>query len=109
VYVASFPGAGGKRQISTDGGGFPRWRGDGTEIFYLDRDKRLVAARVDGRGAAFTVGGVRTLFQTRARDGVYSFDVSADGQRFLVNTVVEQDTVGSVVIVVNWPARSKEK
>lgn len=68
----------------------------------------MVVARVNGRDAAFTVGDVRTLFQTRARDGVYSFDVSADGQRFLVNTLVEQDTAGSVVIVVNWPAGSKK-
>ena len=104
VYVAPFPGPGGRQQISADGGAFPRWRGDGTEIFYLDRAKRIVVARVNGRDAAFTVGDVRTLFQTRARDGVYSFEVSADGQRFLINTVVEHATAGSFAVVVNWPA-----
>ena len=46
VYVAPFPGPGGKRQVSTAGGAQPRWRRDGTEIFYFDPISKLMAAAV---------------------------------------------------------------
>src|SRR6266436_4137218 len=80
IYVAPFPGPGGKRQISTSGGTFPRWRRDGQEIFYIAPDGRLAAAELNIKGSTIEVGQVRPL-------GVLvlaSYDVSADGQRFLV-------------------------
>ena len=103
VYVASLAAAGGKWQISTTGGGFPRWRRDGSEIFYLAADNRLMAASVNGRGSSFEVGMVTPLFLTRAPAGGYQYDVSADGQRFLVNSVREADST-PVTVVVNWTA-----
>src|SRR5207245_9429154 len=48
VYVESFPLPGNKRQISTDGGVMPRWRRDGTELFYLAGDQYLMALPVKG-------------------------------------------------------------
>ena len=65
VYVAPFPGPGGKWQISTAGGTFPRWRRDGTEIFYLAPDNKMMAAAVNGKGSNFEVGAVKPLFETR--------------------------------------------
>ncbi|MBI3048045.1 MAG: PD40 domain-containing protein [Acidobacteria bacterium] len=107
VYVVPFPGPGGKWQVSTAGGNWPRWRRDGREVFYLAPDNRLMAAAVDGQGPAFDVGAVRPLFGTRARPNRrYMFDVSADGQRFLINTLVEQ-AVQPITLVVNWPALRK--
>ena len=104
IYVAPFPGPGGKRQISTVGGILPRWRRDGTEIFYLTPDNKLMAAAVNGKGSSFEVGVVKPLFETRATGGRYSYDVSADGQRFLINTLPGQATSSPVTVVLNWTA-----
>ena len=46
VYVQPFPAAGGKWQISTNGGENPKWRRDGKELFYLGLDRRLMAVEV---------------------------------------------------------------
>jgi dipeptidyl aminopeptidase/acylaminoacyl peptidase len=103
VYVAPFPGPGGKWQVSTGGGSLPRWRRDGTEIFYLDLDNNLMAAAVNGKGKSFNVGGVKPLFGTHAATGGrYRYDVSADGQRFLINTALQQSTSAPITVVVNW-------
>jgi len=104
VYVAPFPGPGGKWLVSTAGGRLPRWRRDGTEIFYLAPDNTLMAAAVNGRGSSFAVGAVRPLFETRATGARYSYDVSADGQRFLINTALEQAASAPITVVVNWTA-----
>ena len=93
IYVAPFPGHGGKWQISNAGGYSPRWRHDGSEIFFLTLDGRLMAVSVNGKGAGFEVGAVKTLFTTHTSFvGGYEYDVSADGQRFLINTIPEQAT-----------------
>jgi Tol biopolymer transport system component len=65
IYVAPFPGPGGKRQISSAGGVHPRWRGDGKELFYLAANNRLMAAEVDSAAASFEVGAMRDLFEAR--------------------------------------------
>ena len=109
IYVAPFPGPGGKRQISTSGGGFPRWRRDGTEIFYLAPDNKLMVASVNGKGPSFEVGAVKPLFDTRVFTGLrYPYDVTADGQRFLVNSLPGQVSSAPVTVVVNWTAGLKK-
>jgi len=65
---------------------------------------RLMAAAVDGRGSAFEVGAVRPLFDVAGADVLTSYDVSADGQRFLINMPVERPPSLSITLVVNWPA-----
>jgi len=106
VYVAPFPGPGGKRQISKDGGSSPTWRADGSEIFYLDRDERLMVASVN-RKDGFTVGDVRPLFAIQRGGQRRVYDVSPDGQRILVNTADDQ-TSSPFTVVVNW-ARTSSK
>jgi hypothetical protein len=109
VYVAPFPGPGGKWQISTAGGTLPRWRRDGTEIFYLAPDDTMMAATVDGKGATFEVHAVKPLFETHiAMGGRYQYAVSADGQRFLINTVPEQAASAPITVVLNWTAGLKK-
>jgi len=110
VYVASFPGPGGKWQISTAGGKSPRWRREGTEVFYLDPDNKLMAATVNGKGSSFEVGAVKALFETRAAypNYQYPYDVSADGQRFLINTLPAQVASRPITVVVNWTAGLKK-
>ncbi len=109
LYVAPFPGPGGKRQISTSGATVPaRWRGDGKEIFYLAPDNKLMAAEVNGQGATLEVGAVRALFEVRRGGPGSVYDVTGDGQRFLVNTAVEQKTSSPITLVVNWTADLKK-
>ena len=85
IYVVSFPGPGGKWQVSPGGGCYPRWRHDGKELFYLSTDNKIVAAEVRGDASSFSVGAVNALFETRVyRSAFGGFDVAADGQRFIV-------------------------
>lgn len=113
VYVVPFPvSGGGKWQISTAGGSQPRWRHDGKEIFYLAADNKLMGAVVNAQGSGIEVGAVRPLFQTHAAAvspglylrGAYTYDVSADGQRFLINTPLAPGQTAPITIVVNWIA-----
>jgi serine/threonine protein kinase/Tol biopolymer transport system component len=108
VYVAPFPRREGKWQISTAGGYLPRWRRDGKELFWLAPDGKLMAATVHGEGSAFAVDEVRPLFDTRLGGLRYAYDVSPDGQRFLVNTIVEDAQAAPITLVVNWPALMKK-
>jgi Tol biopolymer transport system component len=109
VYVAPFRGPGGKWQVSTSGGVFPRWRRDGAEIFFLTLDNKLMAAERNGKVGSFEVGSVTPLFDTLAVQGLrYPYDVSADGQRFLINTGPEHVTDEPLAVVVNWIAGVKK-
>jgi serine/threonine protein kinase len=108
VYVTPFPGPGGKWQISTAGGVWPRWRRDGNEIFYLAPGRALMAASVNGKGSSFDVGAVKLLFQTRAVGQVDRYAVSADGQRFLINTAPEQEASVPITVVLNWTTGLKK-
>jgi Tol biopolymer transport system component len=110
VYVTPFPQPSGKWQISTAGGTSPRWRRDGKEMYYLAPDNRLMSALVSGEGSAFQVGVVRPLFETHPRLGPgATYDVSADGQRFLVNTTAARETTPTpLTLVVNWTAGLKK-
>jgi hypothetical protein len=69
-----------------------------------------MAAAVDGQSAAFQVGEVQRLFEVSPRlstsAGVigYGYDVSADGQRFLVNTLLDETSSDPITLLVNWPA-----
>jgi eukaryotic-like serine/threonine-protein kinase len=66
VYVAPFPGAGGKWQVSTAGGAAPRWRGDGRELFYMAADNRIMSAEIAPKGGRLEIGAVQPLFQSRS-------------------------------------------
>jgi hypothetical protein len=107
-FVAPFPGPGGKWQISTAGGSKPRWRGDGKEIFYLAPDNKLMVAAVDGKGSSFEVGAVKPLFQTSLTGQRAEYDVSADGERFLMIASPEQATSTPITVVLNWTAGFKK-
>ncbi|HSS44757.1 MAG TPA: hypothetical protein VLO07_05380, partial [Thermoanaerobaculia bacterium] len=106
IYVAPFPGPGGNWKVSSAGGSEPRWRRDGKELFYLAPDGKLMAVDVR-EGPTFEADVARPLFQTRLRQHIssadlFSYDVSADGQRFLVNTDVGEVTSPPLTVVLNW-------
>jgi dipeptidyl aminopeptidase/acylaminoacyl peptidase len=89
VYVSPFPSNGKRWRVSADGGSQARWRRDGTEIFYLAPDRKIIAASVTITGNEFTVKGYDPLFEIRHPYGAYhAFDVTEDAKRFLVNQLV---------------------
>jgi hypothetical protein len=100
VYVASSDGTGDKMLVSP--GTAPRWRRDGTELFFWVGN-RLTAAIVNSRGPTFAVTGITPLFEQQHRENQgTSYDVMADGQRFLVNATVDEST--PITLLINWPA-----
>jgi len=106
VYVQSFPGGGGKRQVSTGGGNSPRWLRDGRELFYYAGDGKLMVAPVRS-GESFETGAAVSLFEFRAatlQNYFAPYAVTADGQRFLLNEVVETEPNSPLTVVVNWAA-----
>ena len=106
VYVQSFSGAGGKSQVSRNGGSHPVWRSDGRELFYLGLDGTMMSVPI-GAGQALDAGLPLALFHanvwTLARNQVYA--VTKDGQRFLV-TAAPQKSSGTapLTVVLNWRA-----
>jgi Tol biopolymer transport system component len=113
IYVTSFPEAHGKWQVSNGGGDQPRWRGDGRELFYLAPDGKIVAVPVK-EGASFSSGAPAALFQANQKEPVatseqVAYDVTRDGQRFLINTYVKNGKIQPMTVVLNWDAESKKK
>ncbi len=105
VYIAPYPGTGGKLQVSRGGGKEPRWRGDGKEIFYLDPEGNIVAVEVNGEGTLAT-GAPEKLFQAHARPSVsssdmFNYDVTPDGQRFIVDRYVKPAQTPPLSIILN--------
>jgi eukaryotic-like serine/threonine-protein kinase len=108
IYATTFPGAQGKWQVSRGGGTEPRWEGDGKEIFYLDPKGMLTAVPVNTNGT-FSAGAASPLFQIHGRAAIsstdfYTYDVSKDGKRFLVNRYVKPDHVEPLTVVLNATA-----
>ncbi len=106
VYVDRFPERDAKRLVSTGGGGWPRWSRDGSEIFYLSPDNRLMTAAVRITGDKLDVAAPRPLFTLRprppARLDAYPYDVSPDGRRFVVNSLVDDTGSAVITLVFNW-------
>jgi Tol biopolymer transport system component len=112
IYVAPFPGPGGNWKVSSGGGTEPRWRRDGKELYYLASDGELMAVEVKG-GSTFEAGVATPLFKTRRRvpvssSDLFSYDVAADGQRFLVSTDVGETTASPLTVVLNWTSDLKK-
>jgi serine/threonine protein kinase len=108
VYVTTFPAATGKWQVSRGGGTEPRWRGDGKELFYIGPKSMLTAVTVDTRDS-FSSGNPTPLFRTQIRAQVsstdqFSYDVTKDGQRFLVNKYAKPAQVAPLHIILNATA-----
>ena len=114
VYVQPYPGPGGKWQISTDGGNEPVWNRNGRELFYRSGDKMMA---VDiATQPSFVAGKPRMLFQgqyssSSPPDTLPYYDVSSDGQRFLMLKPSEQAGTAStqINVVLNWFEELKQK
>ncbi len=106
VYVQPFPASGGKWQVSTQGGYTPRWRGDGKELFYMAADRKLVSVGVNSTATTFEVGSPKVLFQTLVdtAPSTNRYDVSPDGQRFLMSLPDESSISQPITVITNWLA-----
>jgi serine/threonine-protein kinase len=104
VYVQPYPGPGGKWQISTEGGTEPAWNPSGRELFYRSGD-RMMAVNVSTR-PSFTVGKPHVLFSGPYEPTPATFsnyDVSPDGQRFLMLKPSETEQAPAQInVVLNW-------
>lgn len=102
VFVAPFPTPTRRWRVSADGGSQARWRRDGKEIFYVAPNKMLMAAQVETSATGVVVKGYQPLFELQHPYGAYhAFDVIAEGQRFLVNTLVVNPARPGVVATLH--------
>jgi Tol biopolymer transport system component len=107
VYVQPFPASGAKWQISRDGGGRPRWRRDGKELYFIAAGMTLMAAPI-AAGEDFHSGVPAPIFPLRYIGPLaaqYPYDVSADGQRFLVIAADQDQQMTPVTVLLNWRPR----
>jgi hypothetical protein len=110
VYVRPFPASSGQTLIPIAGGTQLEWRRDGKELFYISADGKLTAVPVTTDGATFKAGTPRGLFDVEVPEPNPPFPtdyaVTADGQSFLLNTVVDQPSP-ALTVVLNWTANFK--
>jgi Tol biopolymer transport system component len=100
----SSPRAAGSRfRISTNGGVLPRWRADGAELYYVSPDQQVMAASIDSRGETIAVKQVVPLFAINPKPVGWVYDVTPDGQRFVVNSLGDEGR-RPLVLVTNWQA-----
>jgi Tol biopolymer transport system component len=93
----------GRKQLSIAGGTQPTWRADGKEVFYVAADGKMMAVRVEENENSFRAWSPVVLFQTRLADSsLRDYDVTADGQRFLIAHSQESVPV-PITVIVNWP------
>jgi len=106
VCAISFPDSSRKIQISNEGGESPHWRADGRELFFAGPGRKLIAVEVQA-GTDLKPGSPRVLFDLPA--GTRGWDVTPDGQRFLVNVPVIESSSVPLNLVVNWTAGLKSR
>jgi Tol biopolymer transport system component len=87
VYVRPFPGPGGKWQVSTGGGSFPKWSRNGKELFYRTADSKIMVVTYAVSGDSFRADKPQLWSPGQFTDRgiyVYNFDLHPDGKRFAV-------------------------
>jgi Tol biopolymer transport system component len=112
IYVQPYPGPGGKWQISTEGGTEPVWNPNGRELFYRSGGKMMAVDMATQPSVA--VGKARMLFEGEyvpTPATLSNYDVTSDGQRFLMLKPVEQEQAAptQINVVLNWFEELKQK
>ena len=106
VYVDSFPAPGDRIRVSTGGGGWPRWRPDGKELYYLAPDRKLMAVSVE-RSPSLILSAPTALFEgppitPDTSRSPYTPDKT--GSRFLFGAHLERRTPVGISVIANWPS-----
>jgi serine/threonine-protein kinase len=108
IFVVPFPNvSAGLSKVSTAGGTRPLWSPNGSELFYVAPDGAVMAARVESRDAAWSAGSpakiVEGPYATGQPFGSRNYDVSIDGQRFLmVKEPANRSAPPQIIVVQNW-------
>ena len=110
IYVQAFPSAGRRVQVSTNGGRQPLWRRDGKELYFVADDRKFYTAAIPATATSPADFGVPTfLFDMRANvlNTRNSYIPAPDGQRFLINMLLDGDDV-PINVVQNWNAGTRD-
>ena len=110
MYIQAFPLSGGKWQVSSNEGSQPRWRADGKELFFLGGTK-MWAAGIRTSAGRVEIDPPRDLFTVFQFPGPgYLYDVTRDGQRFLVIRPPGSDLQGTdpIIVLSDWQAGLKK-
>jgi serine/threonine protein kinase/Tol biopolymer transport system component len=109
IYVQPFLRPGERTRVSTTGGAQAAWRRDGRELYFVGLDGRLMAVPVRASADSFEVGETMPLFAVRIPNGAVQpgglgrqYEVSVDGQRFLVVTLVDDAAPSSITLIQHW-------
>jgi Tol biopolymer transport system component len=103
VYVEPFGSSGERVRVSTEGGGQPKWRGDGKELFYVDPEGRLRAVAVKASGDRLDLALPETLFAGVITDSVRDhYAATRDGRRFLVVVPVTRVSSARIHVMTSW-------
>ena len=107
IYLTTFPEGKGKWRVSSNGGYYPAWSGNGKELFYSGLTDDFFACPVTPKGSEIEVGTPQHLFHTPLPAIGILFDVSSDGKRLLVNRA-EEEAQAPLQLVTNWLAELKK-
>ena len=107
VYVLSFPGLQGRQQVSVNGGRWPRWSAQSGELFFRQGDTIMVSKVSTGN--AFVLEDLPRPLFVASGSGEGGYDVSADGQRFLVAAQNPDAPAREIHVVLNWFEELKAK
>ena len=111
VYVRPFPGPGGRWPVSTGGGIFPRWSGDGRELLFETLDQHVMAVSYTvthtAEGDSFVAGKPRMWTKTRLRSGgiYYNYDIAPDGKRlaaFVADDAKDEKPLTHLTFLLNF-------
>jgi eukaryotic-like serine/threonine-protein kinase len=112
VYVMPFGGGTGKWQVSGTGGVQPMWGRDGKELFYWSADNSLMSVPITLKPGIAEVAAAHPLFRFNNPVGILGivspYDVTADGQRFVLITMPQQASK-PITLVTNWTAELKKR
>ncbi len=115
VYVRAFPAASGKWQVTTEGGGYPKWTKGGKELIYFDRSERMMAVDVETQ-PSFHTGTPHRLFEVpqgkfeMRTAPLVNYDVTKDGEKFVFVQFAGDDVdTGYVSVTLNWFEELRKK
>jgi hypothetical protein len=100
-------------QASVDGGKWPRWRRDGKELFFVTLRNVVTSVEIREKGESLEVGRPAPLFSFHPglriyRQGMISYDVTPDGQRFLLSVAADENN-RPLTLLLNWTANLQKK
>jgi Tol biopolymer transport system component len=112
IYLVPFSRAGQRHQISANGGGRPRWRRDGKELYYIALDGKLIATEIRISAENIEAGTAHVLLPITSSNPFstsgYPYEVSPDGQRILTAIPAGARAAEPVTLIQNWAAALKK-